>query len=798
MTEKAARGSAKVAHARKLLEFDLIIGELSSLALTVEGSELLAAQEVEIDVGSIGELHDLSGDIKRTLEARRLPPVDFPAAAAAVAKLSKEGAVCEGPELSAAARYCRSAARLVSFFTTPGQGEPEVQAPVLRSACALLPNLEQPAGRVLSLLDEEGNVVEERVPELRAIRQRIKRLHGEIAELTSRYMSSDRDLWQADVPTERDGRTVLPLKANFKGRVSGIVHEVSATGATLFIEPLDIVDRNNQLVEQDNEYRRVVHRILRELTELLRGRATEILGLLEHLSFIDSAFARARYSVLHECSRAEVSGGPILLKQARHPLLGAAAVPIDVEMGAETRIMIITGANTGGKTVALKTVGLLALMNQFGMDIPAEAGSILPLFDCVLVDIGDDQSIADSLSTFSGHMHALAKILAEATPASLILLDEIGSGTDPTEGSAIAMAVLDRLLAVGPRAVATTHHGVIKGYALAHPGVINASVAFDTATLSPTYELIQGLPGESHALEIASRSSIPPDIVAAAREYVERGKSDLDRAAEELAARKRELIQGEEVLQRNEEKLAGREHALSELESRLREREEETRTRQSGELSAFLQESRRELENLVRDLRSGEITREKTLAVKTFIEKLEQKNAEEERETKRRVRRERREPALLEPGQEVFVGENRRRGTVVRQARDGKWVVAVNTMRVTVDGSDLVPARRASQTDRSDFSIAVSDVVAANPPAIVLDLRGMRLESALAALEQQMDRALLAGISEFSVIHGKGDGILQKGVHDYLRDSGVVADFHFSPPEAGGFGKTIVVLGTKE
>ena len=785
------------AHTLALLEFSRIRAQVSDLCLSEEGRSLLAEQTIGNEARFIDDLLDFTGDLRRLIEAAPLPQLDFPPVHASLPALHKEGTVAEGLELAAIGSFLGSAMRLRAHLTGQPTEEKSPRSLLLADFAAEIPELSSISGRILHLLNPDGSVNEERVPELKRIRREIQNLHNDVDSLTSRYLTSDRGLWQADVPTQRDGRTVLPLKASHRGRVQGIVHEVSSTGATVFIEPMDIVEKNNQIVEQDNRYRREVHRILKELTALVHDEIHEVERLVERIAFFDTIYARTRYAQLNSCSRAGRSERVVRLNSARHPLLGRKAVPIDFELGDKADIMVITGANAGGKTVTLKTVGLLALMNQWGMQIPALDGCELPLFDRVLVDIGDDQSISDSLSTFSGHMKSLSTIIEESNKHSLVLLDEIGSGTDPAEGSALAMATLDHLLERESLVIATTHHGLIKRYGLSKPRITNASVAFDAQTLSPTYELVIGVPGESHALEIAARSRIPEAILDRAKAYVEEERTDLDRAIEELADQHREIERQQNEISRLQEELRDQTEALERRENRVAEAERRVRDKELDELGDFLRESRRSLENLVRELRTGEITREKTRSVKGFIDKIEEKLADEERESRKPPAAEREEVGVIEEGAEVFVGKNQRRGTVIRKLRDGNWLVAVNTLRMTLSEQELRPARTAG-ADREKaqgLSVVVSETGSGESPAFELDLRGMRLEEALEALERQLDRALLSGMSEFSVIHGKGEGILRQGVQRVLKGSKAVSEFYFSPPETGGFGKTIVKLG---
>ncbi len=787
----------------ELLEFEEIRSRVAEYCLSDEGRALLADQEISVDSARIDEYLIFSGEVRRLIEAEPLPPLDFPPVRDAMPKYHKSGTVADGPELAAVGAFIQSAMELQRFLTREhgAKGLPAAErlppSEKLSEFASSLPDLGAVAGRIRHLLNPDGTVNEDRVPELKAIRREMQRLHGEIETLTSRYLSSDRAIWQAEVPTQRDGRTVLPLKADYRGRISGIVHEVSATGATLFIEPMDIVERNNQLVERDNRYRREVHRILGELTGLVRERVDEIEGLIDSIARFDTMYARARYASGHSCNRAARSERRIVLRRARHPLLGKEAVPLDFELGESATVMVITGANAGGKTVSLKTVGLLVLMNQWGLEIPAAEGSELPVLARVLVDIGDDQSIANSLSTFSGHMKALSTIIERSDSSSLVLLDEIGSGTDPSEGSALAMAVLDHLLEAGALVVATTHHGIIKRYGYSKPGIINASVTFDSATLSPTYELVIGVPGESHALEIASRSRIAPPILERARGYFEQQRTDLDRAVEELAARSRELDERAERVAETARNLESEREELAAKEESLEGQQRKLRDKEYGELKAFLLESRRDLENLVRELRTGEITREKTRKVKTYINNLEQKLADEEREPVAEQRAGASKDSI-EPGSEVYVGKNRRRGTVLRKERGDKWLVMVNTLRMSIPSGELVPARSVSTAEKrhEKLSVEIAGAGESIRPALELDLRGMRLEEALESLERQLDRAIISGLTEFSVIHGKGEGVLREGVHRLLSDSSAVSDFYFSPPESGGYGKTIVKLGS--
>jgi DNA mismatch repair protein MutS2 len=455
-------------------------------------------------------------------------------------------------------------------------------------------------------------------------------------------------------------------------------------------------------------------------------------------------------------------------------------------------------------------------MNQSGLALPAAEGTVLPVFDAIYTDIGDEQSLSQSLSTFSAHIGNIAGIIASATEESLVLLDELGSGTDPEEGSAIAMAILDHFIEKKSRLVVTTHHGILKNYGYTHEGVENASVEFDGRTLSPTYRILMGVPGESRALDIAA-GFLPPRLIEKARAYLDEERSDVSALITGLREKHRELNQAAEKSRGEELRLREERRQADLRELRLRQKEMELKAAAAGQMRSLLAESRRKLENLVREIREGELTREKTLRVKEFLGELaagveagdaaleaEERNLAEER---RRVESAGDEVSetdrafgaqALVPGMEVLAGPYRRRGVLARLDRKGSagngkiWIVEIGSLKIAFPEGELIPLSPAETEGRP--LIAGADLAGSASASVEINLRGMRLEEALEALRRQIDGALLAGLREFSVIHGKGDGILQKVVHDYLKNEAAVVDYYFSRPELGGFGRTEVVL----
>jgi DNA mismatch repair protein MutS2 len=684
----------------------------------------------------------------------------------------------------------------------------------LRALVSRLPDCTPVSREIFRVLDRDGKIRD--LPELREIRRRIRTLIGELEAVSAGYAGNEelRRMLQSTLPSQRDGRLALAVKANSRNRVRGIVHEVSSSGQTVFVEPEEVVEKNNELLIENRRLDTEIRRIFRDMT----GRIAEYRQALEEfhrgILYLETLRARARYGYETRGCLA-LDGGPAgssgitALKKARHPLLGASAVPIDFTM--DVRTVIITGPNTGGKTVALKTLGLFALMNQAGLALPAE-DAVLPVFDGVYADIGDEQSLSQSLSTFSAHMINIAAIIENAGAGSLVLLDELGSGTDPEEGSAIAMAILDHLIAKKVRLVVTTHHGLLKNYGYTREGVENASVEFDGRTLSPTYRIVMGIPGESRAVDIAERTGLPASVVRTARGYLDEERSDVSALISSLKRKHRELDAAEETRKAEAERLR-EERRLADLkELRLRQKEAELKAGGMGNLRRLLSESRKTLENLVREVKEGELSREKTVKVKEFLRDLEETVAAEgaalEEEDRRlaeaRLRLDGELPAFsggragipIGPGTEVLAGEQRRRGRVLRADKKASpktpsWIVEIGSLKMSFPEKDLVPLPPSAEEKKA--VIAPVDLVE-NRARFEINLRGMRLEEALETLGRQIDAAVLAGLREFSVIHGKGDGVLQRGVHEYLKTQALVADYYFSRPELGGFGRTEVIL----
>ncbi len=774
-------------HALALLEFSRVRDELAGLCASPTGAALLGTQEFLTDRQALDDLLGLTRELRAIVEGNgSVPGFDFPDVEQVIPRLGKDGLQLDGEELAALGRWILSGLKMKRMVLVNRPGGP------LARHAERVPGLSPLSRRIFRIVDHEGALREKQIPELAAIRERIRR-HREDADRSVRGLLDEhayRGYWQTTTATQRDGRVVLPLKSQYKGRVKGIVHEMSSSGSTLFIEPLEIVEKNNAIVQEENLYRLEVRRILRELTAEVSGHAGELGLLVRAVSEIDTWLARARYAVSHGCRTAGHDPEKISLVDARHPLLGNNVVPVTVIVGNDQRVLIITGPNTGGKTVSLKTVGILALMNQFGLEIPAAEGSALPLFDSIYADIGDEQSIAQSLSTFSAHVKNLAAIVRGAGARSLVLVDELGAGTDPQEGVALAMALLDHFMARGCIVLATTHHGILKNYGATRPGAQNASMGFDRETFAPTFRILMGVPGESHALQIARRSGMPENVLQSAFAYLDDERTDISRLVSHLAERHQKLTQAED-----EHK--AREHALSEerrkadlKELTLRQKELELRRNGLKELRDFISQARKDWEELRERTGSSKESDFGRLAagIQSRIESEEMRIVEE---------RDALTPAPffdLHPGMEVIIARSGRRGRAVRPDKGTRWIVETETLRLSLTSGELRPAPPRGSAESAVPSVSYSSAGPVDPPVLDLHIRGMRLEEAMKLVEKQLDSALLHGLHQFTIVHGKGEGILRTAVHRYLKSIPAVEDFRFSLPEEGGFGRTIVTL----
>jgi DNA mismatch repair protein MutS2 len=704
----------------------------------------------------------------------------------------------------------------------------ESQVPLLADVASRIEPCEDLADEIGRSINGQGEVVDQASQKLARIRRDMRVTYDRLQEKLNRIVANPHNATylQEALITQRGGRFVIPVKADFKGRIPGIVHDTSSSGATLFIEPLSVVDMGNQWRQLQIEEQKEIDRILAELSAHVADLADELAWTVEALAELDLALAKARYANAQDATEPELvpfrnrgtgnevrgqktsrrqasnlpsptsnaphPGSTLDLRQARHPLLNPeTVVPIDVHIDDDYFILVITGPNTGGKTVSLKTVGLMAAMAQSGLHLPVAEGSALSVFEGIYVDIGDEQSIEQSLSTFSSHLTNLVSILGRADEHSLLLLDELGAGTDPVEGSALARALLSHLLARRITTLVATHYSELKAFAHTTPGVENASLKFDLETLSPTYQLQIGLPGRSNAFAIAERLGLAPEIVRAARALV----SPQEQATESLLAQ----IQQEHLeaaVARDEAVRAQRKAA--EQERRLAARLAAIEGERAAILGQARAEARREIDEIrqeiealrldVADRKSQAALGEEWLAqARARLEALEQAAAPPPPPPPpEQVKL----PGEIEVGDTVWIAGLGTTGQVT--SLDGESVeVQVGTFGVRVEKSDLERRGRRKPAEPEPRRVPA---VAHSSPGMELDLRGQRVEEILPRLDKYLDDAFLAGIPFVRIIHGKGTGTLRQAVQQELRDHPLVKSYRPGEEGEGGSGVTVAYL----
>jgi DNA mismatch repair protein MutS2 len=644
-----------------------------------------------------------------------------------------------------------------------------------------------------AIVAPDGTIRDNASPELNRIRHEIRasqrRLNHEIVRLMD-YARGQQWLHE-DQPTIRDGRLVLPLRAESKRKVSGIIHGQSTTGATVYIEPLEVVEINNALKELEQAEKEEIERILRQATDRIRPDFPLLQKNIQILGELDCLNACARFGLKFKCTQPviEERGGNFRLHRARHPLLALHKEVVPLEFEPAVRAVIISGPNAGGKTVAMKTVGLLSYMAMCGLPIPAEEESRLPFITGFLTDIGDQQSIENDLSTFSSHVNNLKNFLETADEHTLVLIDELGTGTEPTEGAALGQAVLTELIAAGSLIIVTTHHNALKEFAQKQPGAVNAAMEFDTATLAPTYRLQIGLPGSSYAFEISERLGLPESVVSQARQIVGEESVRLTNLLREVEQLRAEVDRDRQTIARNKTTL---DKLVGEYESKLatlREKAERADADLARKLEETVAESRRRIESAVKAIREKAAEPETIRQAQQTIANIQ--------EDVRKIKTRQKKSAPVgrvewQVGDAVKIDGVSEPGEIIKiGAQNARFGVSVGGKTLWVSRNALHPFKKSAiQTRQSAPSLLKSEPLFSPR----LDLRGMRYDEAESALQRFLDRAILAGLNQVEIIHGKGTGALQKMTHELLRTTPGVRSYHFEDFDSGGTGATIVDL----
>ncbi|MEH7545051.1 MULTISPECIES: endonuclease MutS2 [Bacillaceae] len=654
-----------------------------------------------------------------------------------------------------------------------------------------LTNLEQD---IKHAIDESGEVLDSASDLLRSLRHQLRSNESRIRErLESMIRSSNAAKMLSDaIVTIRNDRFVIPVKQEYRGHYGGIIHDQSSSGQTLFIEPQVIVQLNNQLQDIRVKEQLEIERILTELSANTAEYESELKVIVDILSNLDFVFAKAKYGKKIKASMPIMNDeGRITLYKARHPLIPIdEVVPNDIMLGKEYTTIVITGPNTGGKTVTLKTLGLCSLMAQAGLQVPALDGSELAVFDSVYADIGDEQSIEQSLSTFSSHMVNIVDILNRVDFNSLVLFDELGAGTDPQEGAALAISILDEVHKRGARVIATTHYPELKAYGYNREGVLNASVEFDVETLSPTYKLLLGVPGRSNAFEISKRLGLNERVIETARSHVSEDTNQIDKMIASLEESKR---QAEREQEEARDFLKQAEKLHQDLQSQMIEfyDKKDTMLEKAAEKAAdIVDEAKQEAEKVIRDLRKMRTEKHAEIKEHELIDakkRLEQAAPEIKKSAKLTNTKSKKHTFM--PGDEIKVLTFDQKGTLLDRVSNNEWQVQIGILKMKVKEKDMEYLSTPKQVETRPMAIVKGRDTLVK---LELDLRGERYEDALLKVEKYIDDALLASYPRVSIIHGKGTGALRQGVQEYLRNHRSVKKIRFGEAGEGGSGVTIV------
>ncbi|MDX9802043.1 MAG: hypothetical protein RBT69_11985 [Spirochaetia bacterium] len=675
-----------VQHTLELLEFEKITENIAQYCLSEAGAALLLKQTITNNEKIWKERSSAAFAVKKIFDdSRSLPDVRLPDIGGIIRKGSVEGSVLDCTDVALILNYLISSSSMKKSLIT------------LTDNFLIHENLDfEESSELTSYLSKyvtkEGVFRDENVKELKEIRVKIGNVNKTINKIVSSFTNNPlvSPSLQENSSTIRDNRVVLPVRENFKGKIKGIVHSSSSRGMTLFIEPVELFEYNNEIIELEERYRIEILRILRIITEKIRENSEIINDIFRKITFLDTIIARGRFAYINKCIMPEIIEKGIVLKNARHFLLGKNAVPVDIIITENTKALLISGPNTGGKTVALKTAGLSILMNQFCTGVLADEGSSVSMVDNVLADIGDEQSITGSLSTFSAHMKNIAEILNLSTDKSFVLLDEPGSGTDPDEGSAISMAVFDILLERETVFLATTHQGTLKNYAAGRDDIVNVSVAYERETYKPEYRIVYNLPGESFGIDIAQKSGIGSEVISSARKYLGSEKVNINQLLKEISIKQQEFVEKEKKFEEIEKQIIEEKRKTALKELSIRRMEYELRNTENRAVNSFLRESRQKIESVIKKLIEHGADEQSRKEAREFIDNIKEREEIFESRTEKPDESDEITDDLIEPGNEVYVGDKKKKGEVIRILKNGKFLVAVGSMKIEVEKKELI------------------------------------------------------------------------------------------------------------
>ncbi|MCS7253511.1 MAG: endonuclease MutS2 [Armatimonadota bacterium] len=766
-----------------LLEFDKVVGIVLSHAQTAIGKELIASLKPSSCFEEVMRRLTETTAVRRWFERHGAPPIGAVRDVRGEIERARHGAVLEPWELLAIAGTLSAALDVKAELKRHG----ELPEP-LASLSEEISDLKWLVQHIRMCIDERGNVVDDASGRLRQVRNRLRSLRETILGKLHALLVEPgiQHAIQEPIITIRGGRYCIPIKASHRHAVKGVVHDKSSSGLTLFVEPESIVELGNEFRELQLDEEREVQRILRGLTDDVVKSLPEIERVMRSIARIDMLFALAEFSRAMKCVEPEVHpDGATVLLGARHPLLGEAAVPIDVRVGGDFNALIITGPNMGGKTVTLKTIGLLTLMAQAGMHIPAKEGSRIRVFQKVFADIGEEQSIELSLSSFSSHMLNIATMLEHADNKALILIDELGAGTDPEEGAALSKAILKRLCEMGAVVVCTTHLGEVKAFAQGHPNFMNASMQFDPQTLQPTYKLVMGSPGASYALIIARRLGMPTEVIEDAERMRKSSFAEWERALKEVDRQRNELERQLAAIEMERQSLRSLIERYEDELQKLSEERERLLRQAREEALGIIKRASDEVESILREMR-------KQTSESVVTEKLRKRLTELKREFASEVKGAAQASYVPRVGESVFVPRIRVHGTVVEtRESSGQVLIEVDGLRFWMPLGEVQAAhvKREGASEPPTAALRIRKMLSVPNE---LNIIGRTVEEALQIVDKFLDDAFLAGHRAVRIIHGKGK--LRQAVHGLLKKHAHVESFELAPLNEGGTGATIVKL----
>lgn len=778
----------------KVLEFDKIRAQLAEYATSEKGKQMIKELPIDVEEKAIQNKIEETADgvellrLKQGIPIPRLKDISF-----ALKRLELEAGL-NGRELSDILRVLTTTHEVERFFEKVE--EEEIALKLVPRLVEKLESIPEVTKELEASIREDGYVLDSASPTLHGIRVGIQKTEQEIRRQMDQYLTGKNAQYLSDtIITIRNDRYVLPVKAEYKSVFGGTVHDQSATGQTLFMEPQAVVNLNNKLREYQVQEKREVERILWELSQKLMPYSNSLHQNHYVLARLDVVNAKAQYANEIKATEPIIDRqNHVALWKAWHPLLEREkAVANDIILGEEYQAIVITGPNTGGKTILLKTVGVIQLMAQMGLYIPAGENSRVGIFTEIFADIGDEQSIEQNLSTFSSHMLNIVSILKQINDKSLLLIDEIGSGTDPQEGSSLAIAILDYIASKQSYVIASTHYPELKAYGYNRPKTINASMEFDGDTLQPTYQLLLGVPGRSNAFDISKRLGLPSIIIDQARGLLSEEDQDLNAMISDLEQKRRRA-------QRDADKMRHQLELSTQLLEDLQKETEQFKANKARLLeeakeraNSLIEQSKDDADKILSEIRELQL-RSKQSTVKEH-EMIEKKTAltdlkHEQALKKNKVLRKEKAKKALQVGQSVEVLSFGQRGTLVEKVSDEEWVVQMGIIKMKIAVEDLAPI---AETQEAKQQVIVKSARSSHVSS-ELDLRGKRYEEAMKDLELYIDAAILANYPRVTIIHGRGTGAIQQGVHKTLRSHRSVASFEFAPMNTGGNGATIVTF----